>query len=297
MQFVEFTITGDVNVHVTITENDNGTLTFDVVVLDDTGSIGDLQGLFFDLADDSIADSLSAEGADVTYTKFNDDGVTKLTSGVNINGEVLNEYGKFDGGIQFGTAGIGKDDIQETSFVLSSTDGPLTLADFLSQDMAIRLTSVGEEGGSRDDSLKLGGSVPEDPTTEEPPVEPPVVNTALDDFLTVFASEDAGNLETLDDGATTVLANDLTDAVAYTGAVTAVNGDALSVAAVVEGSNGGFMTIYSDGSIDFDAAGEFDDLEEDAEIVTQFSYTIDGGDTADVFVTVIGEDSGDGGFF
>ena len=48
-----FIIAGDVNVSVTITEVD-GSLQFDVNVLDDTGMIGDLNALFFDLADDSL---------------------------------------------------------------------------------------------------------------------------------------------------------------------------------------------------------------------------------------------------
>lgn len=180
MESMTFVIEGEVNVQITVTEMGDGTLKFDIAVLDDTGSIGDLNGIFFDLADDSITDGLSVTGDDVTETAFKADGVTKVDSYVNMNGEVVKEYGKFDAGIQFGTAGIGTDDIRETSFILSSDTGDLSLTDIAEQDFGLRLTSVGEEGGSRDGSLKLGGTAPEEdpdipppPPDEDPDIPPP----------------------------------------------------------------------------------------------------------------------------
>lgn len=113
---------------VTIAEQSDGSLLFDLDVLDDTGVIGDLNGLFFDLADDSITDSLSVTGADLTGENIKANSVSKVDAYNNVNGEVVKEDGKFDIGVQFGTAGIGTDDIRSTSFSLStSVDHPCQL--------------------------------------------------------------------------------------------------------------------------------------------------------------------------
>ncbi|MDO7706673.1 MAG: hypothetical protein MUQ12_05945, partial [Loktanella sp.] len=166
MSSASFTILGDVNVEVTITEvidpvTGLTNLEFQVNVLDDTGSIGDLNALYFDLANDGVTDSLSVEGDDVTGSAFKVDGVSKIDSYTNMNGEVIKDLGRFDGGVQFGTAGIGTDDIRSTTFTLSSDDTSLSLSDFSLQDFGVRLTSVGEEDGSRDGSLKLGDTAPD----------------------------------------------------------------------------------------------------------------------------------------
>ncbi|SEO95352.1 hypothetical protein SAMN04490248_11732 [Salinihabitans flavidus] len=171
-----FTVEGEVNVEVIMSELEDGSIQFDLSVLqgddpDATGSIGDLRGLFFDVADEGILEGLTITGDDVTRSEFEADGVTNLGQGNNLNGEIVNENGAFDGGVSFGTPGAGKDDIQETSFILSHPDG-LSLADFEGQDIGLRLTSVGEEGGDRDGSLKLigqcppGGDDPKDPECE-----------------------------------------------------------------------------------------------------------------------------------
>ena len=165
-----------VKVGVTVTETSTGALQFEVVVLEDTGIIGDLNGLFFDLADDSIAENLSLSGEDMTGEKIDANSVTKIASFTNMNGEIIKEDGKYDVGIQFGTSGIANDDIQSTTFYLSTTDGTvLTIADIFGQDFGVRLTSVGEIDGAREDSVKISGSAdPVDPPVEpeEPPVEP-----------------------------------------------------------------------------------------------------------------------------
>lgn len=221
----------------------------------------------------------------------------------NVNGEVVKDLGKFDIGVQFGTAGIGEDDIRSTSFTLSSDAGPLTLDDLALQDFAVRLTSVGEEGGDRDGSLKLGGTAP-----EAPEVQP--AGDAIDDASVVFDSNQAietdGTTDSYFDFAeglfSNVLQNDLAeDGTAYTGSVTAVNGDAASVGQQVDGSNGGSIIINADGTFDFSAAGtdgvnDFDHLAEDESLATTFTYAVEGGDTATVTVTVFGAgDAGLGG--
>lgn len=290
MSTMSFVVEGEVNVEVILTEVD-GAIEFTVNVLDDTGSIGDLNGLFFDLADDSLTTSLSVVGDDVTASAFKVDGVSKLSSYVNMNGEVINDLGRFDGGVQFGTAGIGSDDIRTTTFTITSSDGPLTLEDFALQDFGIRLTSVGAEDGSRDGSLKLGGTSGE--------VPPDVVHIAIDDSLTVEANETFNTdplsdaFDFLDSLESSVLANDLTDSSAYLGDVVAANGDGAAVGQIIVGDNGGLMIINPDGTVDFSAYNEdgtngFLALAPGEMTDTHFSYSIDGGSTATVTVTVVG---------
>lgn len=292
METVNFTLSSDVNVAVTITQLDDGTLKFDLTVLDETGSIGDLNGLFFDLMDDSILSGMEITGDDVTDTAMKVDGVTKVSGFNNVNGEVANDYGKFDIGIEFGTSGIGTDDIRETSFILSHDTLDLTLEALLGQDFAARLTSVGTEDGSRDNSLKIGGTAPTEPDT---PAEP--VFTALNDSITVdkFELFNFAGSDVLDSGEISVLANDQMDTFAYEGDVLSANGDAANVGQVIMGSNGGVMMIMPDGSVDFANNGDFVDLSEGESAQTTFTYGIEGDATATITVTVLGSDEGGGG--
>lgn len=170
-----FLIEGDVNVEITITDLGDGSLQFDVAVLDDTGSIGDLNGLFFDMLDPSLLDGMIATGDDITNQDYAEGDVDNLGGGVNVRGE-LTADGGFDAGIRFGTSGMSKDDIQETSFVLSHESEELVLEDMMGMDFGVRLTSVGEEGGEREDSLKLGGTAPEEPDTVVDLDDDPVID-------------------------------------------------------------------------------------------------------------------------
>ena len=162
----------DLTVAVTVTERE-GALDVRVTVLDDTGTIGDLNALFLDIADPSLLGGLSATGDDVTGSVFKAGGVTRIDNFTNIAGEVTQEFGKFDLGVQFGTMGIGVDDIRTTTFTLAHDTLDLTLDHLLLMDSAVRLTSVGEEGGAREESLKIGGIV--QPLTEGPVVDGPEV--------------------------------------------------------------------------------------------------------------------------
>ena len=284
---------GAVLVGITITEVD-GALRFDLNVLDDTGTIGDLNGLFFDVSDGAILDGLSFEGTDLTGTVVKEDSVTKVDSYNNVNGEVVKEYDKFDVGVQFGTQGMAQDDIQSTSFTLSSDSGDLTIDSFLSQDFAVRLTSVGEIDGSRDGSVKIGGTAPDEPLPEDP--DP--VNVAVNDTLTVDEDEGFeffGGTDTLDDGSDSLLDNDLTDADPYAGVVTAVNDTPLDGSVTVAGSNGGLLKVNADGSFDFSAEDDFEFLATGETATTQFTYEIEGGSTALVDVIVNGYSAPTGG--
>ncbi|TWT50038.1 PEP-CTERM motif protein [Thalassoglobus neptunius] len=131
-----------------------------------TGNIGDLQGFFFDVNDSSLLSGLSVTGADVTGSDFS--GSTRnLGNGVNLNGD--GNY-NFDAGVKIGTSGMGTDDIQTTSFVLSHSTQSLDLSLVTSPSyFGVRLTSVGPVDGSRGGSSKLKG--PGDPfltTVPEP---------------------------------------------------------------------------------------------------------------------------------
>lgn len=288
MNTLTFTLNGDVNIQIIVSELDDGTLQFDLSVLDDTGSIGDLNAIFFDLSDDIPAAGLIATGDDVTGVKFKEEGVTKVDNFTNINGEVVNEYGKFDAGVQFGTSGIAQDDIRETSFVLSHDDVDLTIASVLGQDFAARLTSVGEEGGSREDSSKIAGEAP-----TEPDVDPEPVNVAIDDVLRVGEDEtfnEEGMRDIMDGGVLSVLQNDELDTFWFESEIVSANGDPASINEIVEGSNGGLMILYADGTIDFSANEDFEYLNDRETATTEFTYGIEGGDTATVTVIVSGED-------
>ncbi|MEL6641420.1 MAG: Hint domain-containing protein [Pseudomonadota bacterium] len=78
--------------------------------------------------------------------------------------------------------------------------------------------------------------------------------------------------------------------------VVAVNGDAANVGVAVLGDNGGLFTINPDGTVNFDANGDFDGLGLGQSQDTTVSYTItdtDGAtDTANITFTVTGKSDG-----
>jgi hypothetical protein len=296
MNTMYFEITdGDVKVGITITEQADGSLIFDLDVLDDTGVIGDLNGLFFDLTDDSIADNLTVSGTDLTGENIDANSVSKVDGYNNVNGEVVKEDGKFDVGVQFGTPGIGEDDIQSTSFTLATSGGSaLSIADVMGQDFAVRLTSVGEIDGDRADSVKISGT--SDPIIVEPP-EP--TNIAVDNTMTVSNAEtfsDFDLTDPLDDFVFSMLENDVTtDTQPYLGDIVTVNGAALVEGTSYIGSNGGLLMVNADGTVDFSANGQFDHLTDMETANTQFTYGIEGGSTATLDVEIFAFEGGGGG--
>lgn len=165
MDSFSFVIPGSVGLKVTVTEQADGSLRFDLLNQGDLAA--DLRGLFFDVNDAALLSTLSVAGAQVTRTAAGDDAVVNLGNGVNMNG-----VDAFDFGVAFGTSGIGKDDISATSFTLRSSASALDLDDLAGVDFGVRFTSVGEFGGARDGSLKL---VAEAPHAPESPIEDPDV--------------------------------------------------------------------------------------------------------------------------
>lgn len=294
MATMEFILSGDVAIKVIVTELD-GALDFEVSVIQPgedgyTGQIGELNGLFFDMAGDVDGfSSLTAnDGVDDLSLESGEASVANLGGGINLNGEVVKDLGKFDVGIVTATTGLGKGDLQDITFTLTA-DVPLTLADVAGMDFGVRLTSVGEPDGSRDGSSKIGGTAP------DAPVEEPPVNMATDDVLTVFENETMGGIDAfdfLDDGSANLLFNDTTTqsgvTSAYAGTLTGIEGTAVDGAPVtVTNADGGMLTVYSDGRVDFATNGNWDYLAMDEVAQTSFAYEID-GDAATLTVNIIG---------
>ena len=138
-----------------------GTLRFDVEVLG-SGLIGDLRGLFFDLNGvDASTAGLSATGVDgdelvIGGQVYEEQSVSRVQGDVNVKGPVIAQQGRFDAGIEFGSEGIGKDDVSSVSFVLSSNQMDLSLDSLDLADLGLRYTSVETNGGRRD-SAKIAG--------------------------------------------------------------------------------------------------------------------------------------------
>jgi len=123
------------------------------------GQEGDLRGIFLNLSDDSLLEGIEVTGPCVEDVEKFD--VVNLGNGANLRGD--GSPCPCDLGIEFGTPGIGKDDIQSTSFVLSHPDVALSLSLFQNQLVGVRVTSVGT-GDDREGSSKTVALVPE-PTT------------------------------------------------------------------------------------------------------------------------------------
>ena len=116
-----------------------------------------------------------------------------------------------------------------------------------------------------------------------PPPPPPTPGVdAVDDFYTVTESEAAGDSEGV------VLINDVT----FGSLVTQVNGSAANIDQVLDLAGGGQARIFVDGRIDFDANGDFEDLNDGEFRDVSLTYGISNGgvsDTATVTIRVTGE--------
>jgi len=217
-----FTIPGQPSVQVTATEHD-GAIDFTVEVVGG-GTVGDLRGLFFNFNDAKMA-GLSIQGdSAVTDQQIAMNNVIDLGNGDNLKGLVKD---KFDIGVEFGKEGIGHgDDVQSSSFTLSSTSGNLTLDDIAGMQFGARVTSTGVTGGSRAGSEKIVTTAPHAPD-------------AHDDSYAIF--EDNGHdasspTHTPTDFVMNVLSND-TDG----------DGDALTITEIHQQPDHGSFAISADG--------------------------------------------------
>lgn len=268
-------------IRVTLEENGSGGILMTVAV---EGTLkADLRGLFFDVADESLLKSLSIKTTNAKDARNNtefrqgDDSVRDLGDGANMNGLLGSDNG-FDAGVEIGTSGIGKDDVDSFSFVLSSTTRGLSLADFANVDFGVRSTSVGAAGSSRSASSKL-----------------------LEKGMSVLdAANDSDSIDENESHTGNVLTNDRTglpqgDVLSVTG----WTGGALGQAVTLANTEGATLTMNADGSYSLDASAS--DALSKGESFT-FTFTYDsrndhGGtdwstDSATLTVTVKGVNDG-----
>jgi hypothetical protein len=145
------------------------------VTVDPSPAVGDINGFFLNVGNESLLPDLTVTGADVTLLVKAANAVTSAGPGNNVNGGGV---GPFDVGVRIGSPGVGQDDIQSTSFVLSHGGVALTnelFAGAATGDgdvFALRLTSVGPAGSARNGSSKLTVAGPPPNPNEEPPPNP-----------------------------------------------------------------------------------------------------------------------------
>ncbi len=154
-------------------------------------------------------------------------------------------------------------------------------------DAALTVTGQGDVGSSGIDYAHLDGgtnvvaATDPDPVGSSDPSPAPTPPTsdlcdALDDHITVLESEGAGDTETLDSGATSVLTNDTSDGQPYDGQVIKVNGVEGNVGQWVDlEAQGGRVKINADGTVDFDADGDFEYLNAGQQAEVTVDYTIE----------------------
>lgn len=264
--------TGGTNpaVFITITENDDGTLRFSLV--QEGGIVGDLRGLFFDVADESLIGSLRTDALTTDFRQ-GDDTIRDLGDGANMNGLTGSDKG-YDAGIEIGSSGIGRDDVRSYSFNLASTARSLTLDDFANVNFGVRLTSVGVVDGSRADSSKLL-------ETTSAAID------ASDDAAAVFENEAfSGSL----------LDNDANQSGATT--ITSWSGGELGQAVQLADAAGATLLVNADGSYSLDASTA-DALSEGETLTYSFDYGVrsdspdqTSSDSAYLGVTVVGRNDG-----
>jgi hypothetical protein len=148
-------------VRIAVTLNDGveaGKVQFTVAVAPNLAfpNIADLRGLFFNVANDALVGGFSFVGADITDSAQSANNLSAITGEPNVN-----PLEKFDLAVEIGTAGMGANDIQSTTFMVSHGTALLSNASFLpatfdaSSLFAVRATSTGLPGGDRSGSSKM----------------------------------------------------------------------------------------------------------------------------------------------
>ena len=106
---------------------------------------------------------------------------------------------------------------------------------------------------------------------------------AEDDCIIVFESETAGDIEDIEynpNAVDSVLDNDVADGQPYSGAVVEVNGVEGNVGEFIDLAGGGRVKINADGTVDFDADGDFEALNAGQSDTVSVEYTIRTGTSA-----------------
>lgn len=161
------------------------------------GLQADLRGVFFNVSNNALLESLTFSGDDITASDVNSRGLRSVGGRDNrINPE------RFEAGVEIGSSGIGEDDIDSTTFTISSDDPAFGLDLFSEQNFGLRLTSVGE-GDSREGSRKMIGTSEfvADPNLQDDDV---ILGQSGDDTLNGGAGNDdidgGGGNDTIDGG-------------------------------------------------------------------------------------------------
>ena len=143
---VTVTLGHDPRAIVTISETDTGTL-FIIVASADPARPVDLDGIFFNLSDDSTLSSLNFFPEANTGSIFSPvTGVQAAVNGVNTLANGAQVADSYDVGIQFGTvASTTGGTVNQANFTLFSDTGPLSISDL---DVASFATVVDSDGGN-----------------------------------------------------------------------------------------------------------------------------------------------------
>jgi hypothetical protein len=157
---ISVTLGCDPQTVVTISETDTGTLFIVVASADPTLPV-DLDGIFFNLADDSTLDSLNFFPEANTGSIFSPvTGVQAAVNGVDTLANGAQVADGYDVGIQFGSvASLTEGVVNQANFTLFSDNGPLNISDLGVNSFA---TVVNSDGGNGQ-VLTAGDSPDADP--------------------------------------------------------------------------------------------------------------------------------------
>lgn len=182
---ISITLGCDPQTIVTISETDTGTLFVDVRSADPTMPV-DLDGVFFNLSDDSTLDSLNFFPEANTGSIFSP--VTGVQAAVNSVDTLANGAQVADGydvGIQFGTvASSTEGQVGAANFTLFSDNGPMKISDL---DINSFATVVDSDGGNGQ-VLTAGDVAGADPVLVSKEV-------LFDDFNSIHTPEQSGIVE------------------------------------------------------------------------------------------------------
>ena len=122
-----------------------GDLVITLAISGPGATIGDLRGFFLHVVDESLVSGLSVSGPDVTGSAFIANAVSNVTSGKYFNG--IKMPCPCDLGVEFGTPGIGQDDLQQVTFTLSHATAALDVSFLANQQFGLFVTNVGRYSG------------------------------------------------------------------------------------------------------------------------------------------------------
>ena len=150
-------------VEIVLNETAPGTIQATVnVVPGPTGYIGDLRGVLFNLPEGVTGVSISPAAGEGPITAVGIGSLNGIHNSARLQGTGVN----FTSGVEIGTQGIGSDDYQTATFTISGNG--LSLADFTSKTFGVRMTSIGQPGGSRELSSQGTGTAPSEVTASNP---------------------------------------------------------------------------------------------------------------------------------